>query len=154
MTSRTARTTASPRTQRRGIGGTERRRGTFYTACRIENPTQRSRTLEVPKLLVDTGSEYTWLPQPVLDRVGIGREKKDVKFVLANGQEITRSVGFAIVRVQDAFTIDEIVFGQEGDLSLLGARTLEGLNLTVNARRKWLEPGGPLPAAGLMRGAR
>jgi hypothetical protein len=65
---------------------------------------------------VDTGSEYTWVSGAMLDRIGIAREKKDVEFVMANGQHITRSVGFAIVRVGQCFTIDEIVFAEKGDL--------------------------------------
>jgi len=60
---------------------------------------------------------------------------------------ITRSVGFAIVRVGRNFTIDEVVFAEPGDLNLLGARTLEGLNLTVVSIRKKLVAARPLPAA-------
>jgi len=45
------------------------------------------------------GSEHTWIHETVLDKLGIQREKKDVTFVMANGQVITRSVGFAILRV-------------------------------------------------------
>jgi hypothetical protein len=63
---------------------------------------------------------------------------------MASGQEITRSVGFAIVRVGAFFTIDEIVFAEPGDLALLGARTLAGLNLRVDALRKKL---ASVPAA-------
>ncbi|MBI3050780.1 MAG: aspartyl protease family protein [Acidobacteria bacterium] len=99
------------------------------------------------KILVDTGSEYTWLPARLLERLGIAREKKDVRFVMANGQEVTRSVGFAIVRHQSFFTIDEVVFGEPGDLELLGARTLEGLNLQVDPQRRKLVAAGPVPAA-------
>ena len=82
-----------------------------------------------------------------LERLGIDREKKDVAFVLANGRQITRSVGFAILRVGEHFTIDEVVFAEPGDLQLLGARTLEGLNLTVDPARRRLVGAGPLPAA-------
>jgi len=96
---------------------------------------------------VDTGSEHTWLPAAKLERVGIRREKKDVSFIMANGEIVTRPVGFAIIRVNKYFTIDEVVFAQPGDLLLLGARTLEGLNLTVDATRKKLVAAGPLPAA-------
>jgi hypothetical protein len=67
---------------------------------------------------------------------------------MANGTVITRSVGFAIVRIDDAFTVDEVVFAEEGDLLLLGARSLEGMNLTVDAPRKRLVASGPLSAAG------
>jgi predicted aspartyl protease len=121
--------------------------GTFHTKCKIENPTDRSRSVIIPKVLVDTGSEFTRAPERMLARIGIRREKKDVKFVLANGQEVTRSVGFAIIRLDKYFTIDEVVFAEPGDLALLGARTLEGLNLTVEPVKRKLVASGPLPAA-------
>jgi len=97
---------------------------------------------------VDTGSEYTWLPTSKLEAIGVRREKKDLGFVMANGQLITRSVGFAVLRVDKHFTIDEVVFAEPGDLLLLGARTLDGLNVTVDSRRRQLMAAGPLPAAG------
>ena len=121
--------------------------GTFYAKCRIDNPVDRKRSAVISKLLVDTGGEYTWVSERILERIGVAREKKDVAFVLANGQEVTRSVGFAIIRLDKFFTIDEVVFAEKGDLSLLGARTLEGLNLTIDPRQKKLVAAGPLPAA-------
>ena len=122
--------------------------GTFYTKCKIENVTDRSKSVVLSRMLVDTGSEYTWAPARSLEKIGIDREKKDVLFVMANGQHVTRSVGFAIIRLDKHFTIDEVVFAERGDLLLLlGARSLEGLNLTVDSRRKKLVAAGPLPAA-------
>ena len=121
--------------------------GTFHVRCKIENHIDRSRGAVVPKLLVDTGSDYTWVPANVLERIGVEREKKDLSFVMANGQLVTRSVGFAIVRLDRYFTIDEVVFAEPGDLPLLGARSLEGLNLTVDPKRKKLVASGPLNAA-------
>lgn len=120
--------------------------GTLYTSCRIENPIDRARASVVPKLLVDTGSELSWIAERTLQRLGIAREKKAVAFVMANGQHVTRSVVFAIVRIDEHFTIDEIVFAEPGDLQLLGARTLEGLNLSVDSKRRRLLAAGPLPA--------
>ena len=70
---------------------------------------------------------------------------------MANGQTITRSVGFAILRVEGTFTIDEVVFAEQGDLLLLAARTLEGLNLTVDPAGNKLVAAGPLPAATAMK---
>ena len=121
--------------------------GTFYTKCKVENPIDRTHSAVIPKILVDTGSEYTWVAERTLERIGIRREKKDVGFVLANGQQVTRSVGFAIIRLDKFFTIDEVVFAEPGDLLLLGARTLEGLNLTIDPGRKRLVAAGPVPAA-------
>jgi predicted aspartyl protease len=121
--------------------------GVFHARCQIENPTRRTKRERLSRVLVDTGSEYTWVPATVLERLGIGRETKDVQFVIANGQQITRSVGFAIVRTDGFFTIDEVVFGEPGDLTLLGARTLEGLNVRIDPRRKKFVAAGPVPAA-------
>lgn len=121
--------------------------GTFYIRCKVENPSNRTRSAVLEKLLVDTGSEFTWVSEKTLDRIGIKHEKKDVGFVLANGEHVTRNVGFAIIRLDKYFTIDEVVFAQPGDLMLLGARTLEGLNLTVQPGRRRLVAAGPLPAA-------
>jgi len=121
--------------------------GTFRIECPITNIVHRDRSAAVPELLVDTGGEYTWVPATVLESLGIDREKKDLAFVMANGQRVTRSIGFAILSLEGRLTVDEVVFAQPGDLLLLGARTLEGLNLTVDAQRKRLVAAGPLPAA-------
>jgi predicted aspartyl protease len=121
--------------------------GMFYISCRIENHRNRTKAVRISRLLVVTGSEYTWVPAAAMEKIGVIREKKDLQFVMANGEIITRSVGFAILRVGSNFTIDEVVFAEPGDLALLGARTLEGLNLTVDSVRKRLVAAGPLPAA-------
>jgi predicted aspartyl protease len=121
--------------------------GTFSVSCRVSNIVDRSRSIDISQLLVDTGSEHTWITSKLLEEIGIIREKKDEHFIMANGEIVTRSVGFAILYVEDSFTIDEVVFAETGDLLLLGARTLEGLNLTVDSRLKKLVAAGPLPAA-------
>ena len=121
--------------------------GTFYVGALIENHIDRKNSARISKLLVDTGSEHTWLPETILDKIGVSREKKDVSFVMANGTVVTRSVGFAVIRVDKYFTIDEVVFAEKGDLVLLGARTLEGLNLVVSPTRRRLVAAGPIPAA-------
>ena len=126
---------------------TLRSMGTFYTHCIVQNRTDRKKQYRVSKILVDTGSEYTWIPETTLERIGVVREKKDLPFIMANWQQITRSVGFAIIRIGEAFTIDEVVFAEKGDLLLLGARTLEGLNLVVNSRDKKLVVAGPILVA-------
>jgi hypothetical protein len=53
-----------------------------------------------------------------LEESALAEKTKDVTFVLANGQEVTRSVGFAIIRLDKFFTIDEVVFAEPGDLRL------------------------------------
>lgn len=121
--------------------------GTFKVRCKIENVANREKSAVIPQMLVDTGSEYTWVSSQTLEKLDVQREKKDVAFIMANGQIITRSVGFAILRYDKFFTVDEVVFAEKGDLLLLGARTLEGLSLMVDSRQKKLVASGPIPAA-------
>jgi predicted aspartyl protease len=123
------------------------RMGTFYTNCRVENQVDRKQSAEVPKMLVDSGAEFTWINAETLKDIGVKPEKKEYTFVMANGQQITRPVGFAILHVGDAITTDEVIFGEPGDLQLLGARSLEGMNLRVDSLAKKLVAGGPIPAA-------
>ena len=121
--------------------------GTFYVQGKIEHIVRREKSVDLPQMSVDTGSEHTWVPGKLLEKIGVKREKKDLAFQMANGQLITRNVGFAIVRCGEHFTIDEVVFAEEGDWPLLGARSLEGMNLSVDSRRKKLVAAGPFPAA-------
>jgi len=123
--------------------------GTLFVGCEIASIGDRSKKFPVRRMLVDMGSEFTWAPRGELDNVGIDREKMDLTFVMANGQQVTRSVGFAIVRVEGKFTFDEVVFAEEGDLLVLGARSLKGLNLAVDPAHKKLVAVGPLPAASI-----
>ncbi|MFN0011331.1 MAG: hypothetical protein ACKVS8_06775 [Phycisphaerales bacterium] len=121
--------------------------GRIHTSCTIANIIHERETFTMDKVPVDPGSEFTWMATDALNKVGIQPRKKYAAFVMANGQAITRSMGYAIVRVGEHETIDEVVFGLPGDLMLLGARSLEGLNLMVDPARKRLVAAGPRPAA-------
>ena len=121
--------------------------GVFCVDCEVVNVRQPSRLVTVAGVLVDSGSEFTWLPEGVLRSAGIAVAKKDLTFVMANGQQVTRSCGYAILRAAGFETVDEVVFAQPGDLALLGSRTLEGFGATVDARAKRLVASGPHVAA-------
>lgn len=121
--------------------------GTFRVGCKVANLVDRKKTATVDQLLVDTGSDYTSLPTNVLEKIGVKREKK-VQLKMANGQPVSRDVGFAFLRSDKFFTVDEVVFAKPSDLLLLGARTLEGFNARVDSKQKKLVAAGPLLAAG------
>jgi predicted aspartyl protease len=97
--------------------------------------------------MVDSGAEMTWLPEADLRAIGVEVFKRDQLFVMANGQYVTRNVGVAIIEYGEFKTVDEVVFAQPEDLSLLGARTLEGFNALVDSKKKKLVAAGPIPAA-------
>jgi len=116
-------------------------------AAAFTTATLSAQSVSIANLLVDTGSGLTWIDGSTLETIGIALEKKDVAFVMANGRQLTRQVGYAIVRIGEHVTIDEVVFAEPGDLQLLGARTLEGLDLTIDPARRQLVGAGPMPVA-------
>jgi predicted aspartyl protease len=116
----------------------------------IESHTRRGELAELPDTMVDTGSEYTWVPRPTLERLGIGAERVE-HFVTADGRVLARELGFAIVHAAGARTSDDVVFAESGDMTLLGAHTIEGMNLRVDLKQKRLVPAGPVPAGGAPR---
>jgi predicted aspartyl protease len=124
-----------------------KRMGAFRVDIEICRPGRHPRWVRVPQVLVDSGAEMSWLPERLLRSIGIEVFKRDQRFVMANGNEITRDIGIAVIRSGDFKTVDEVVFGRAGDLALLGARTLEGFNARIDPRRKRLVAGGPAPAA-------
>ena len=119
--------------------------GTFRTDIELENPARPGVRRRVSAVLVDTGAELSWIPAEVLESLGITRFKLG-RFRQADGTALERWAGAALVYAGGTVTSDEVVFGHPGDMILLGARSLEGLNLLVDAHRKILVDAGPAPA--------
>jgi predicted aspartyl protease len=120
--------------------------GTFRIDIEIENPARPGERRRVPAVLVDTGAELSWIPAAVLESLGIP-QLKIWHFRQADGSVLERAAGPALVYAGGTMTSDEVVFGEPGDMVLLGARSLEGLNLRVDPFRKILVDAGPAPAA-------
>jgi predicted aspartyl protease len=97
-------------------------------------------------VMVDTGSEYNWIPASILRELGVEPVRVD-RFETADGRIREREVGFALFFAAGRSTAAIAVFAQPGDLILLGAHGLEGMNLRVDLVRRALVPAGPVPAA-------
>ena len=120
--------------------------GSFYVSIAAESITKRGELRRIDNVLVDTGSELTWIPAHVLDQLGVEREGVQ-HFKVADGRVLERRLGMAIVHAEGAFAPDWVVFAEEGDMVLLGARSLEGMNLHIDPRAKRLVPAGPIVTA-------
>ena len=120
--------------------------GTFRTTIEIENPTRRGPRRILENVLVDTGAELSWIPGQILDHLGVERDRR-LRFRQADGTVLERFTGFVIIHAGGTRTADNAVFGEPGDMTLLGARSLEGLNLRVDPVLKQLVDAGPAPAA-------
>jgi len=120
--------------------------GSFRVDIEIENPARPGERRTLTSVLVDTGAELSWVPAVILDSLGIARHGQ-WRFRQADGSIIERQVGGAFVHLAGKQTTDDLVFGEPGDLVLLGSRTLEGLNFRVEPVTKRLVDAGPAPAA-------
>jgi predicted aspartyl protease len=109
----------------------------------LTDPRQRH---DVEQTMVDTGSEYTWIAEERLAQLGVKPVRRD-RFETADGRILERHVGFAMLHAAGRSAPSVVVFARAGDLVLLGAHALEGLNLRVDLGRKELVPAGPAPAA-------
>jgi hypothetical protein len=120
--------------------------GTFRIDVEIENPRYPGPRRTIRSVLVDTRAELSWIPAEILESLRIER-RNQWRFRQADGTVLERWSGPAFVYAAGRTTTDEVVFGGPADLVLLGARSLEGLNLRVDPLSKQLVDAGPAPAA-------
>jgi len=120
--------------------------GIFRTTISVENPTRPGVVMQVEHVMVDTGSEYTWLPRTVLETLDLV-PTRTVRFITADGRQVERAVCFGNVYAGGSSAPDILVFADPDDMVLLGARALEGMNLRIDMLAKQLVPTGPVPAA-------
>jgi predicted aspartyl protease len=120
--------------------------GTFRVDIEIENSARPGERQLVRSALVDTGAELSWIPATILKSLAI-QPYKTWRFRQADGTVLERSIGAAFLHVAGKSTADDVVFGEPGDLVLLGSRSLEGLNFRVEPLFKQLVDAGPAPAA-------
>jgi predicted aspartyl protease len=103
----------------------------FTVKMTAVNPNERQRRTPPIEVMVDTGSELSWLPKKDLLDIGLKPECKK-RFELANKQVVERDIGYAILTAEGFATNDEVVFAEDGDMSLLGVRTVEGFSVMVD----------------------
>ncbi len=120
--------------------------GVFRTTIAVASLARPDVLRRLEEVVVDTGSEYNWVPRQVLAELGVAPVRLD-RFETADGRVLVRSVGFAFLHAGGRLTATVVVFAEPGDMVLLGAHGLEGLNLRVDLARKQLVPAGPVPAA-------
>lgn len=98
----------------------------------VARNTKDERLASVPvEALVDSGSEVTWLPREVLLGIQIAPLRRR-SFSTATQQRVSRETGYAILSAEGFETVDEVVFAEPGDMTLLGIRTLEGFGVMVD----------------------
>lgn len=112
--------------------------GLTHLAVQIASPARPSRRVRL-RMLVDSGALYSVVDEAILARLGI-RPAGTRTFILADGSEITRKTGAALFRLQGREGASTVIFGEPGDVTLLGVVTLEEVGLILDPMRRELRP--------------
>ncbi len=101
-----------------------------YADVRFSNPFDPSRGFEL-RLLVDTGSTYTWIRGDRLREIGV-EPRSTRRFRTVDGRLLERVVAEAVVECMGERATTVVVFAEDGDAEVLGVHALEGLGLEVD----------------------
>ncbi len=112
--------------------------GLIYADVRVSNATgDAERTVAA---LVDTGALYTTMPTSMLEEIGTERIRQ-MRFELADGSEMVSDVGVAVVALNGHTVPTLVAFGPDDVEPLLGAMTLQQLELAVDMKNERLVEG-------------
>lgn len=104
----------------------------------VANPAYPSKT-EMLEFIIDSGVVYSVVPGPVLKRLKI-KTIAEEEFRLADGSTITRKKGVALFKYGRKTGGADVIFGENEDVTLLGALTLEALGLALDPLKRELKP--------------
>lgn len=104
----------------------------------VANPANPDKAVKV-EFLIDSGAIYSVVPAHILKKLGIKPISKE-EFRLTNGEKIIRKKGVALFKYQDRVGGADVIFGEKGDSTLLGAFTLEALGLILDPLKRELKP--------------
>ncbi|MFN2425903.1 MAG: retroviral-like aspartic protease family protein [Candidatus Binatia bacterium] len=96
----------------------------------------RTRTVE---MLVDSGAVWSLLPTADWRALGLKPQRK-YRFALADGTVIERSVSDCRFNYEGDEAPSPVILGEDEDVALLGAVTLESLALVLNPMKRTLHP--------------
>jgi len=113
--------------------------GTFFVEVVLAHP-QRPASGEPFKLLVDTGSTYTWVPDAFLrERLGVAPTTSR-RVLTIEGKPIERPAAWVLVTLEGEAVYTLCLFAEPGELAVLGALTLEERGLMVDPTHRRLVP--------------
>ena len=91
------------------------------------------------KLLVDTGSMYSWISTTVLHTLGVEPFTRR-RIVTIDGSLSERDMAEVVMTLEGQTLHTLCLVGQPGDLEVLGAYTLEGFGLGADPIQRRLIP--------------
>lgn len=112
--------------------------GTFFAEVQLASPALPDRR-ETVKLLVDSGSMYTWVSATLLRELGV-RPSERRRLLTIEGRITEREAAEVLITVEGRTLHTVCLFGHPGDLEVLGAYTLEGFGFGIDPVQRRLIP--------------
>jgi predicted aspartyl protease len=112
--------------------------GLTYVSLRLRKSKETTESVE-QELLVDSGAVFSVVPGRILRQLGVVADAKET-FTLANGEQLVRWTGDAYFEYQGKGGYSKVVFGEEGDMNLLGVLTLEACGWVLDPLKRLLRP--------------
>jgi predicted aspartyl protease len=112
--------------------------GTFFVEALLAAPETPERR-EPVKLLVDSGSTYTWIGTAILRALSVVPTERR-RVVTIEGQVAEREAAEVLITLEGRTLHTVCLFGAAGDLDVLGAYTLEGFGLGIDPVQRKLIP--------------
>jgi predicted aspartyl protease len=101
--------------------------------------THEARKARKVKFLVDSGAVYSVVDAKVLRAIGCKAHRRKA-FFLADGTSVERRIGDAYFEYGGVGGAAPVIFGEKDDRNLLGATTLEALELVLDPFKRELRP--------------
>lgn len=101
---------------------------TYLTLKLVGNGKER-----VVRLIVDTGSVFTWIRREILEELGVKPRGKQV-FITIEGRKIVREIGGVEAEFDSLRMPIPVVFAEQNDKEVLGVTALEIFGLIVDPR--------------------
>jgi predicted aspartyl protease len=112
--------------------------GTFFAEVQLASPALPDRR-ETVKLLVDSGSMYTWVSAKLLRELGVQPTERR-RLLTIEGRVTEREAAEVLITVEGRTLHTVCLFGNAGDLEVLGAYTLEGFGFGIDPVQRRLIP--------------
>ena len=112
--------------------------GTFFAEVQLASPSRPDRR-ESLTLLVDSGSMYSWVSATVLRDLGV-RPTERRRLLTIAGKTTERGAAEVLITLEGRTLHTICLFGDPGDLEVLGAYTLEGFGLAIDPVQRRLIP--------------
>src|SRR2546426_232704 len=112
--------------------------GAFFAEVQLASP-ERSDRRETVELLVDSGSMYTWVSANLLRDLGV-RPAERRRLLTIEGRAVERASAEVLITLEGRTLHTICLFGEPGDLDVLGAYTLQGFGLGIDPIQRRLVP--------------